>query len=67
VVLAIGIGREIRFIILMAIVFGLGHFLGNLAFYMLFKKDMEYAHRKLDMFEGEVQTGIDELKKTESH
>ena len=65
VVLAIGIGREIRFIILMAIVLGLGHFLGNLAFYMLFKKDTEYAYRKLDKFEGEVQTRIDDLKKTE--
>ena len=63
VVLAIGIGKEIRFLIIAVLVFGFGRLLGDGIFYRLFRNDMEYAYRKLDSSESEVQARVEELLK----
>ena len=63
VILAVGIGREIRFFIIWAVVLGFGRLLGDVIFYRLFRNDMEYAYRKLDQSESEVQARVEELLK----
>jgi DNA-binding Lrp family transcriptional regulator len=45
-------------------VFGFGRLLGNVIFYRLFRNDMEYAYRKLDSSESEVQARVEELLKS---
>lgn len=62
VVLSVGIGREIRFFIIWAVVLGFGRLLGDVIFYRLFRNDMEYAYLKLDSFD-EVQARVEELLK----
>jgi len=57
--LAVGIGKELRFFILWAMVLGFARFLGDLIFYRLFKNDMKFAYKRLDKFERNMQVRVD--------
>lgn len=63
VVLAVGVGSEIRFIMLVALAFIFGRFLGDLIFYRLFRNTMERAYWEVDRSERVVQTRVKELLK----